>query len=123
MALKWTTHLAGLSNARVTVLFCYRLIHTDGDDETVDLKKVMEEEASKKFDALQKNLRKDHAFTCDFITEIGFVPLRIERFLQKKPVGLIVMGNSLIENFNDYKRLNFDHFVKSVKIPVVVVPA
>ncbi len=122
-ALKWTVHLAGKSNARVTVLFCYRLITSIDDHETLDLKRNMEAEASMKFHALEKDLIKENSFSWDFVTEIGFFPFRIEMFLQKKPVGLIVMGNSIIENFNDYKRMSFDQFLKNVKIPVVVVPA
>ncbi len=122
-ALRWTIKLAEANNARVTVLFCYRLITSAGDHETLHLKRDIEEEASKKFDALQKNLIKNQPFTCDFITEIGFYPFRIEMFLKKQPVGLIVMGNSILENFNDYKRMNFEQFLKNIKIPVVVVPA
>jgi nucleotide-binding universal stress UspA family protein len=122
-ALKWTVKLASENNARVTVLFCYRLITPTDDRETLNLKRDMEEEASKKFDALQKDLVKNQVFSCDFVTEIGFYPYRIEIFLKEKPVGLIVMGNSIIDNFHDYKRMTFEQFLKNVKVPVVVVPA
>ncbi|MEJ0055543.1 MAG: universal stress protein [Bacteroidota bacterium] len=87
-ALRWAIKLASANHARVTVLFCYRLITSTDDRETLHLKRDMEEEASRKFDALQKDLVKNQVFTCDFITEIGFYPFRIEMFLKNRPVGI-----------------------------------
>jgi len=43
-------------------------------------------------------------------------------FIRKSPVNLLVIGNSIIEDFNEYKSLSFEQFLKTSKIPTVIVP-
>ena len=43
-------------------------------------------------------------------------------FMRKSPVDLLVMGNSIIQNFNEYKNLSFEQFIETSKVPVVIVP-
>ena len=121
-ALKWTLKMARLTRATVTVLFCYRLIAIGDDEETLDLKKNMENEALKKFNEIEKKLMKGQAVSYQFVTEVGFFPFRIEMFIRKSPVGLLVMGNSIIQNFDEYKNLSFEQFLKNSNVPVVIVP-
>lgn len=121
-ALRWTMKLAQLTQAQVTVLFCYRLIAAVDDAETLYLKKNMENDALKKFKEIEKKLVNGKPVSYQFVTEVGFFPFRIEMFIRKSPVNLLVLGNSIIENFNEYKNLSFEQFLKSSKIPVVIVP-
>jgi hypothetical protein len=109
------------AQAQVTVLFCYRLIAED-DAETMYLKKNMENEALKKFKEIEKKMLNAKGVPYQFVTEVGFFPFRIEMTIRKSPVSLLVLGNSIIENFNEYKNLSFEQFLKTCKIPVVVVP-
>ena len=121
-ALKWTLKLAQLTHAQITVLFCYRLIASGDDKETLDLKRNMENEALKKFNEIEKRVIKDQTISYKFVTEVGFFSYRIEMFIRKSPVALLVLGNSIIQNFNEYKNLSFDQFIRTSKIPVVIVP-
>ena len=115
--------MAQLTQAKVTVLFCYRLIAAVDEEETQDLKKNMEDEAFKKFTEIEKKIINGHAVSYRFVTEVGFFSFRIEMFMRKRPVDLLVMGNSIIQNFNEYKNLSFEQFIESCKVPVVIVPA
>lgn len=120
-ALKWTLTMAKLTHSQITVLFCYRLIG-ENDQETSDLKKNMENDAIRKFNDIEKTMIKGLDVSYEFITEVGFFSFRIETFIRKSPVGLLVMGNSIIQNFNEYKNLSFEHFLTSSKVPIVIVP-
>ena len=121
-ALKWTMRMAQLAQAQVTVLFCYRLIAAEDDPETLYLKKKIENDALKKFNDLEKKLGNGQAVPYQFITEVGFFPFRIEVFIRKSPVNLLVLGNSIVENFDEYKNLSFEQFLKDCSVPVVIVP-
>lgn len=121
-ALKWTLTMAQLTQAKVTVLFCYRLIAAVDEEETQDLKKNMEDEAFKKFTEIEKKIINGHAVSYRFVTEVGFFSFRIEMFIRKSPVGLLVMGTSIVQNFDEYKSLSFEQFLKNSKVPVVIVP-
>jgi hypothetical protein len=121
-ALKWTLGMAQFTRARIIVLFCYRLIPANDDEETQGLKRTMEQVALKKFKEIEKGLIHDTSVSVQFVTEVGFFPFRIEMFLRKNPVGLLVIGNSIIQSFNEFKNLSFEEFLKTTKIPVVIVP-
>lgn len=114
--------MAQLTQAKVTVLFCYRLIAAVDEEETQDLKKNMEDEALKKFTEIEKKIINGHAVSYRFVTEVGFFSFRIEMFIRKSPVGLLVMGTSIVQNFDEYKSLSFEQFLKNSKVPVVIVP-
>ena len=121
-ALKWTFDLAKKTQAKVVVMFCYRLIALTEDEETIGLKGKMEEEATMKFKEFERGQLNGQPVTYKFITEVGFFHFRIEMFLRNNPVGLLVLGNSVVQNFDEYKNVGFENFLKSSKIPVVVVP-
>ena len=121
-ALKWTLKLAQLTHAQVTVLFCYRLIAAVDDEQTLDLKRNMENEALKKFNEIEKKVIKDQAISYKFVAEVGFFSSRIEMFIRKSPVALLVLGNSIIQNFDEYKNFSFEEFLKNSNVPVVIVP-
>lgn len=121
-ALKWTLKMAQLTGSQVTVLFCYRLIAAADNEETLKLKKNMEHEALIKFNEIEKKIINGHAVSYQFVAEVGFFSFRIEMFMRKSPVDLLVMGNSIIQNFNEYKNLSFEQFIERSKVPVVIVP-
>jgi nucleotide-binding universal stress UspA family protein len=122
-ALKWAMTLAQLSQAQVVILFCYRLIAEGDDGESLDMKRDIETKALEQFHEIEKKLVDAPIVPYQFVTEIGFFSSRIEMFIRKSPVSMLVMGNSVISNFNEYKNLSFDQFLLKTKIPVVVVPA
>lgn len=120
--LKWALRLAQLMQAHVTVMFCYRLITSGDDEETSDLKRRMESEAVKKFNEIEKKLMKSSIAAYQFVTEVGFFSYRIETFIRNNQVNLLVMENSIIQNFDEYKNLSFEVFLKNSKVPVLIVP-
>ena len=82
----------------------------------------METKALAQFHEIEMEYINKATVPYQFITEVGFFPSRIEMFIRKSPVSLLVMGSSIIENFNEYKNLSFDQFLHTSKVPVVVVP-
>ena len=122
-ALKWAMLAARLYQAQVTILFCYRLIAPNDEGELQNMKRDMEAKAMEQFQEMEKRLGDGITVPYQFVTEVGFFPFRIEMFIRKSTINLLVMGNSVIENFNEYKNLSFDQFLLKTKIPVVVVPA
>ncbi len=121
--LKWALAIGQQTQAHVTILFCYRLITENNDGEMIDLKKNMENEALKKFNQIEKKLKKTELGSFQFITEVGFFPHRIEMYIRKSPVSLLVMENSIVQNFEEYKKLSFDEFLKNSGVPVLIVPS
>jgi nucleotide-binding universal stress UspA family protein len=122
-ALKWAMSAARLYQAQVTILFCYRLIAANDEGELQNMKRDMEKKALERFHEIENKLGDTPTVSYQFVTEVGFFPFRIEMFIRKSTINLLVMGNSVIENFNEYKNVSFDQFLLKTKIPVVIVPA
>ena len=122
-ALKWTFSLAQLIQAKVTILFCYRLIGAKDNEGTLDLKSNMENIALKKFSEIEKKLSPVPSVPYQFIMEVGFFSFRIEMFMRKSPMSLLVMGDSIVQNFNEYKNLSFEQFLKNSMVPVLLIPS
>ena len=120
--LKYTMSMAQLYHAQVTVLYCYRLISADKEGESLYMKRDMEAKSLEQFKEIEKKLTHTGKGSYVFVSEVGFFPSRIESFIRKTPVSLLVMGNSIVENFNEYKSLSFDEFLRETKVPVVIVP-
>jgi Universal stress protein family len=121
-ALKWAFKQAQLTQAQVTILFCYRLISIGDEQESSIMKRDMEAKAFNQFQEIEKKLTDVTPVPYEFVTEIGFFSSRIEMFIRKSPVSLLVLGNSVVSNFNEYKSMSFDQFIMKTKVPVVIVP-
>jgi len=121
-ALKWAFDLAARIKATVNILFCYRLVAAMHDEETLSRKRRIENEAKLKFKAFQDKHLARQPVSHRFISEAGFPHFRIEMFLDKNPVGLLVLGSSVVQHFDEYKVRGFEAFLLKATIPVVVVP-
>lgn len=121
-AMKLAMAEAQLHKTQVIFLFCYRLIATGDEGESLNMKRDMEARALTQFHEIEMEFINKATVPYQFITEVGFFPSRIEMFIRKSPVSLLVIGSSIIENFNEYKNLSFDQFLRTSKVPVVVVP-
>jgi hypothetical protein len=121
-ALRWAVELARRTGSKLTIMFCYRLITGIHNEGTIDLKKSMEHEAWSKFNEVEKLVLMGQPFQYAFITEVGFYHLRIEMFLRTHPVRVLVVGNSIVRNFDEDTHLGFGQFLRLSKIPVVIVP-
>jgi nucleotide-binding universal stress UspA family protein len=121
-AIRWAITEAQSRKTHVTFLFCYRLIAAGDEVESLNMKKDMEAKALAQFGEIERKFINSSKVPYQFIMEVGFFPSRIEMFIRKSPVSLLIIGSSIIENFNEYKNLTFDQFLLTSKIPVVVVP-
>ena len=121
-ALRWAMAAAKVHKAEVIFLFCYRLIATGDEVESLNMKRDIETKAVEQFHEIEMEFINKITIPYQFIMEVGFFSSRIEMFIRKSPVSLLVMGSSIIENFNEYKNLSFDQFIRTSKIPVVIVP-
>ena len=120
-ALRWTLKEAKLIDARVTILFCYRLI-SDQSKSVLDLKRLIELDANQKFRKIEAEIVHGNGPAYQFITEVGFFSSRIASLIENTPVCMVVIGNSIIEFFNDNHNPSFETFLMTSLIPVVILP-
>jgi len=122
-SLQWTFELAGKCEAQVAILFCYRLIPQDAEGgDNIDIKKTMEEGARNRFRQLEKNFIKKAVVPYQFYPEVGFFSTRIEAFVKRTQVNLLVVGSQVVQSFNENLNMNFEQFIKDLKVPVTIVP-
>jgi len=112
--------MAKTYHAKVTFLYCYRLITTGSSSESLQMKKDKETSALAQFREIEKNIIVTDAVPYQFVAEVGFVASRIEHFIRKNPIELLVIGNSLIENLTEDKSLSFEDFLNTLKVPVII---
>jgi nucleotide-binding universal stress UspA family protein len=115
-AMKWSIDLAKMLNSHLSILYTYRLIKQDG--EVIDLKRKIEEEASKNFGVLEKELLAGTGIAYNFKTEVGFVDDRIEDHTRKNKISFLVMGKGMSLRNKE----TFDDLVEHLQVPLVIVP-
>ena len=57
-----------------------------------------------------------------FITEIGFFSDNIENFIRKNPMTLVVLSESMANTIYDHKGQSLIQFLKSLRVPLLIVP-
>jgi nucleotide-binding universal stress UspA family protein len=115
-ALKMAAQMAKELQARLTILFAYRLYKYNG--EAVARKREIEKEAAEKFAALEKELLLNAGIKYEFRTEVGFVDDRIELHARQNNLSFLVMGKSMRLNTKE----SFDSLVSQLQVPLVIVP-
>lgn len=120
-ALKWANKIAKDSNAALAVLYSYRLLQTGKLNDIVSFKKKTEEDSRRKFAELEKIVFSGEVPT-SFITEIGFFSDNIENFIRKNPMTLVVLSESMANTIYDHKGQSLVHFLKSLRVPLLIVP-
>lgn len=116
-AIRWAAALAVRMNARLTVLYVYRLINPD-TEEPLAAKQKIEAEASTKFAQLEKELLTPSALDYDFRSEVGFVPNRVEAFAKQHNVTFLVLD----KKFNEHNKEVLEELIQRVTIPLVILP-
>ena len=115
-AVKWSVGMSKKLKCHLTILYAYRIFKQN--DETVNLKKQSEEEASKNFKSLEKEVLEGAGISYDFRAEIGFINNRVEDHVRKNKVSLLVVDQG-ISNRN---KESFNELMKKHKVPLVIVP-
>lgn len=122
--LEVAAEMATACNARLLVLFPYRLINSSGyRGDIPSLKLKLEIEAKGKFEELRQGLADAHKTTCEFVSEIGFVPDRIEANIRKRKVDMVVIGQEQSQDSDDLKSLTLQHLISTSSLPFVIVPS
>ena len=116
-ALKWAAELSSRLNYHLTIVYPYRLLQV-ANGEAIFLKKQNEENASKKFAALEKNYLRGKNISYDFSPEVGFVNDRVDYHLKKEAIVLMVIS----KNMNLKNSESTEEFINHTNVPVLVVP-
>lgn len=116
-ALKLSIGLAEKLKCHLSVLYAYRLVNKH-NGEVTQMKKKIEEEASKNFSVLEKDLLKGKGISYDFKIEVGFVEDRIEDYARKNKVSFLVIGKGIATKNKE----TFDELLEQLKAPLVIVP-
>jgi hypothetical protein len=103
------------------VLFSYRLVQPF-EGTIADYRKNMENKARTNFEELMKNVSVHGKVKYEFRSEIGFLSDRIEAYLEKNDVGVIVIGQEMANAMNDHKGMSLKQFINNTKVPILIVP-
>jgi hypothetical protein len=119
--LKWANKIALATGAHLNILYSYRLIQANSAD-VLSFKRKTEEESKMKYAEIEKTAFYGTTAPKSFITEIGFFSDNIENFIRKNPSTLVVLSEPLAEFIYDHKNQTLMHFLKRLKVPLLVVP-
>ncbi|MEX2232278.1 MAG: universal stress protein, partial [Cyclobacteriaceae bacterium] len=115
--------IAYACKAHLIVLFPYRLIDYGYRGDMGSLKFKLEAEAREKFHDLQKSIPTMETPTCEFHPEIGFIADRINSYVRKNKIDMVIVGQEQTVNTKDVKEFNLQHLIADSKVPFVIVPA
>jgi nucleotide-binding universal stress UspA family protein len=121
-AFQYAVRLASTANAKLTILFSYRLIQTGQPEGVLGFKKKMETEAQEKYQEMEKKVINGQDLSRVFITEIGFMADNLESYIRKNPIAMLVLCHSMYLSLNDHKGPTFEKFLNSVNVPLLIVP-
>ncbi len=113
--------MAAQKHTNLVVLFAYRLLQPESL-ELSEYRKNMEMKAQSDFEELAHKLKTNGDVPYEFRAEIGFISDRIEVYMKRNPVGLVVMGQNLANSINEHKGLALENFLRKMKVPVLIVP-
>jgi hypothetical protein len=120
-AIQWAFKVAKGSDTILAVMYSYRLLQTGKLNDIVSFKRKTEEDSRRKFAEMEKVV-----FAGDvpvtFITEIGFFSDNIENFIRKNPQTMVVLSQSMANTIYDHKGQSLNHFLKALKVPVLIAP-
>lgn len=112
----WSVRFAQSIQSHLTILYAFRIFKANGD--AVEMKKKMFEDATRKFEALEKEVLAGSGIAYDFKIEIGFVGDRIEEHIKKNNLSFLVMGRDMsIDN-----REQFYELIDRLRKPLVIIP-
>lgn len=112
----WSVRFAQSIQSHLTILYTFRIFKSNG--QAVEMKKKLFDDATRKFEVLEKELLASSGISYDFKIEIGFVGDRIEEHIKKNNVSFLVMGRDMsVDN-----RENFNELMDRLRKPLVIIP-
>src|SRR5690606_31809515 len=121
LALKYAIQLAQEEQSGVTVLYSFRLIQQEENQEIHLFKKSMEEEARKRFSQLEEFFTLHDKVPHNFFIEIGFMEDNIAGHLRKNSVSKVVVDRDMCQA-GEAKNGIPKKFLESLNVPVIMVP-
>ena len=106
----------------LTILFSYRLNQIIDDGDVFLSKREVEANAAREFKSFEEKFLMNGGLSYEFRSEIGFLSDRLESYIRKHDVDLLVIGQHLAENNADVKKTGIENFLDKLQIPVLVVP-
>lgn len=82
------------------------------------MKKVIEDEARQKFQAIEKEYLAKTGIAYDFKIEIGFVSDRIEDHAKNNALNFVVMDKHVRANSNE----TIEELIERVHVPILLIP-
>lgn len=120
--LKVAVDLASTSKAHLIVLFPYRLVNQDQEDDMNALKKRLESEAKRKFQDLINTLPELKNVVTEFYSEIGFVDGRIKAYLTKNNIDMVIIGEHQVKERNNQNNGDLEKLISTSRTPFIIVP-
>jgi hypothetical protein len=103
------------------VLFSYRLVQPF-EGTIGEYRKNVESKARASFEELINKVSVQENVKYEFRSEIGFLSDRIEAYVEKNDVGVIVIGHEMANAMNDHKRMSLQQFINNIKVPILIIP-
>lgn len=116
-ALKWAADLASNFKCHLTVLYPYRLVQTSKED-VMEMKQKNMTLASEKFDVLKNDYLNEKVISFDFSAEVGFLADRIDDYLRKKSILMVVISKKM----GSFGEERLDDLIAQVKVPLMIIP-
>jgi hypothetical protein len=117
-ALKSAIYMAEQYKTPLTVLYPYRLNQVEKQADVSQLRKSIDQDASKNFSELTQKYLKDTGVICEFRPEVGFLHDRIYAFTKKNKTGLLVLSKRVVVNNKD----GLNDMLDQLQIPLLIVP-
>jgi nucleotide-binding universal stress UspA family protein len=117
-ALKYAIEIANKEGRSVTVLYSYRLIQPDQEEEILKFRNRVELRARERFCMLEPFFHNGTMTDHEFLIEIGFFSDCIIRQVRNNHVDKIVMDRNMRRLIVEFPP---DSFLGSLPVPVVIV--
>jgi len=115
--------IANAWKAHLIALFTYRLIDYGYRGEMSSLKFRLDAEAREKFHELRKSIPAMEGVSYEFHPEIGFIADRINAYVRKNKIDMVVVGQWQTVNTKDVKEFDLQHLIADSRLPFVIVPS
>jgi nucleotide-binding universal stress UspA family protein len=117
-SVEWAMGMAKKLEADLTVVYPYRLDVAGKREDVVQGKKDRDTKAVRDFEKMTKDILKDDETKCEFFSEVGFIPDRVEEHVRKRNVLFVVM----MKDFALPQKEVFTELLERIQVPLVVIP-
>jgi nucleotide-binding universal stress UspA family protein len=121
--LEVAARMAYANKTHLTILFPYRLINSGFRDDVSKLKAKLEQDARDKFEVIEKKIEALKLIAFDFHPEIGFAADRINSYLRRTKVDMIILSQREADSIGEVNGLGLRNLITVSKVPFTIIPA